>query len=151
MAETVVGADHAHRAQLRLRILTADPEEDRALVERRAQHPQHARSPLERRHQLVDLRQVRGMALGEQPRGAVDVERLAGGPLEVGERGRERGSEAPLAAPTSSGSASRVAIIRAPTSMPGERLVQVARGPLDEAGVDRRSKLKTRFVPRRSR
>src|SRR5262249_19898832 len=33
VAETVVGADDARRAQRRLRVLVADPEEDRALRE----------------------------------------------------------------------------------------------------------------------
>ena len=40
MTEAIVGADHTDRAQLRLRVLSTDPEEDRALLQRGAQHLQ---------------------------------------------------------------------------------------------------------------
>src|SRR3712207_7595529 len=73
MAEPVVGADDAHVAQLGLRVLLADPEEDRMLIERRAQHPEHVGAGVERGHQLVDLGQVVAASVGEKTRGPIDV------------------------------------------------------------------------------
>ena len=95
MPEPVVGADDADRAQLRLRVLLADPAEDRALLQGRAQHLEHVGATLQRGHQLVDPRQVGEVRLGEQPRDAVHVEGLAvrrsgGQRHQVGDLGQRR-------------------------------------------------------------
>ena len=68
VAEAVVGADDADRAQLRRRVLVADPEEDRALVERGAQH---AQSTLTRRSSAPHQRRRRaGRSASVAPRRA---------------------------------------------------------------------------------
>ena len=135
MAEAVVGADDADRAQLRLRVLVADPEEDRAPVERGAQHRQHVGAALQRGHQLVGPRQVGDVGFREQARGAVHVEVGAGFLLELGEGGAEGGDELRLD-PAQLRVGEPGGGHPGADAEPGERLVEVAGGPLDQAAVD---------------
>ena len=79
--------------------------------------------------------------LGQQARGAVDVERVLGGVGQLGEGGRElrRGTRARW--PAASGRRGAVQHPRA-EAQPDQALVEVGRRPVGEAGVDGRSKVK---------
>ena len=130
--QAVAGGDHRQRAQRRRGVLGADADDDVALVERRAQHLQQRRPGPRASHQLVDLRQVLEAVLGQQPRGAVDVQRVLGGRGELGEGWPRRSRNVRSVCP-SDGSASRACSLRAPRPRPDELLVEVLRRPRDEA------------------
>ena len=95
--QPVAGGDERERVQRRQLVLAADAHEHVALGQRGAQEAEQRDAALEDRHQLVDLRQVLEAVLGEQARGAVDVERVLGGLGELGEGGREPREEGLLA------------------------------------------------------
>ena len=107
------------------------------VAERGAQHLQQRDAALEHRHERVDLREVLEAVLVQQPRGAVDVERVLGGGGEVGERGHEAVQERALAVRQRRIGEAGVQLARAEAEA-GELLVEELRRPRDEAAVDGR-------------
>jgi hypothetical protein len=117
-------------------VLGADAHEHVALAERLAQDAEQLDAPLERGHQLVDLREVLEAVLGDQPRGAVDVQRVLGGVGELAERRRELVEERALGRRQRRVGQALGEHPRAEAEA-GELLVEVGVRPGRQAGVDR--------------
>ncbi len=138
MAEAVVRGHDARRAQLGRLVLRADPQVDGRLVRAPSAAPTSSvtRCSSIRITSFIAEMSSNPAAL-QQARGAVDVERVLDG---VGQAARTRARQLPgrsARAPTAPGRRAGCASVSAPRSVPAQALVQVARGPVGEPGVDR--------------
>ncbi len=136
LREPVPGRHHRQRLQPGYVILGADPHEHARLAERTPHHLEQRDALFEHRQQLAGVGGV-GKATGsQQPRGAVNVERVLAAARELGERRRQAVDERAFAPaepgvgepPEQHPSAEREA---------ADALVEVLAGPGDEPGVDR--------------
>jgi hypothetical protein len=125
-------------------VLGADAHEHVALAERLAQDAEQLDAPLERGHQLVDLREVLQAVLGDQPRGAVDVQRVLGGVGQLAERRRELVEERALGRRQRRVGQALGEHPRAEAEA-GELLVEVGVAQAVRPGSTGRSKVKIRF------